>query len=407
MSTTTPEVLVVGGGIGGLATAFVLRRSGVTVTLVERAAEFGEVGAGLQLGPNATRILDDWGLLENVKAIGVVPHNLVVRDAITNEELTRQELLGDFAERYGAPYVVAHRSDLHTVFLNAARDAGVTLVTSEQIDRVETVGDRAIAHAVSGKTWEVDAVIAADGLRSALRAQISDDAPVASGYVAYRGTCPIDEVPELQHHDDVVVWVGPGCHFVQYPLRGGEVLNQVAVFQSPAFERGEAEWGGPEELEAAYKDCVEPIREGLEHIWKDRQWQMYDREPIGTWVQGRMVLVGDAAHPMLQYLAQGACQAIEDAEAIGRAVANHVLAAQADNAEQANNAGWPAALEEFAAERTVRTAQVQRSARKWGASWHVDGAARVARNALYKGRNPHSYEYLDWIYAERNLAVTK
>jgi 2-polyprenyl-6-methoxyphenol hydroxylase-like FAD-dependent oxidoreductase len=389
------DVLVVGGGIGGLAAARGLRASGMSVTLLEQAPEFGEVGAGLQLGPNATRLLRNWGLLERVIAVGVEPANLVFRDAVSGEELTRQDLRGDFMRRYGAPYVVAHRSDLHAIMCAAAAEVGVELVTSAKVSDVTATPSGARVVIADGTAFEADLVLGADGLTSTLRPAVSKDAPVSSGYVAYRGTFPMADVEMAGDLHDVVAWLGPHCHFVQYPLRQGEMLNQVAVFRSPGFLRGESDWGGPHELDEAYAGCHPAVQRMLGYLWHDRRWPMYDREPLESWSHGRVLLTGDAAHPMLQYLAQGACQALEDADALARAAHTHVLGGQ-----DYDPTGWDTAAAAFVAERAPRTAQVQRLARLWGDSWHLDGVARLVRNELFRRRDPDDYRYTDWIYAD-------
>ena len=298
------DVLVIGGGMAGLAGALALRANGAEVTLVERAPEFGEVGAGLQMAPNASRVLKRWGLLEKALEIGVRPKHLVFRDAVTGEELTRQTLGGEFEERYGAPYVVIHRSDLHRVLLEACQEAGVRLVNDVTVESVETVKGRGVAHTAGGADYEADVVIGADGLKSTLRPAVAQDGPVSSSYGAYRGTVPITENTPATDLEDVIVYLGPDCHLVQYPLRKGELLNTVAVFKSPSFERGEEQYGGVDELEAAYQDCVPAVREALKNLATGIRWPMYDRDPIANWVAGRLVLMGDAAHPMLQYLAR-------------------------------------------------------------------------------------------------------
>ncbi len=226
------DVLVIGGGMAGLAGALALRENGANVTLVERAPEFGEVGAGLQMAPNASRVLKRWGLLEKALEIGVQPKHLVFRDAVTGEELTRQTLGGEFAERYGAPYVVIHRSDLHRVLLEGCEAAGVKLVNDVMVESVETVNGRGVAHTAAGVDYEADVVIGADGLRSTLRPLVTSDEPVSSAYVAYRGTVPITENTPKADLEDVIVYLGPDCHLVQYPLRKGKLLNTVAVFKS-------------------------------------------------------------------------------------------------------------------------------------------------------------------------------
>lgn len=393
--SSSTDVLVVGGGMAGLAGALALRENGANVTLVEVAPEFGEVGAGLQMAPNATRTLKRWGLLEKALEIGVQPKHLVFRDALSGEELTRQTLGGDFERRYGAPYIVIHRSDLHRILLEACQESGVALQNNVKIERVETVGSRARAHAADGAVFEADAVLGADGLKSTLRRSVADDGPVSSAYVAYRGTVPITPDTPTADLEDVIVYLGPDCHLVQYPLRKGKLLNTVAVFKSPSFERGEEQYGGVDELEEAYKDCVPAVRNALRNLGTGMRWPMYDRDPIENWVKGRMTLIGDSAHPMLQYLAQGACQALEDA-----AVLQDVTRDAVFTADGIKNDAWEPALKSFNVARADRTARVQRTARVWGESWHVSGVSRVLRNLLFKSRGDGNYQYCDWLYGQ-------
>jgi len=387
--TSKIDVAVVGGGIGGLASALALTRAGQRTRVLEQAPEFGEVGAGLQLAPNATRILRSWGLLAEVVNAGVLPHRLVMRDAMDGGELTHLDL-ADTERRYGAPYVVIHRSDLHAILVRACRAAGVDLVTDTAVLDVE-LGDRQAVAVSAARRDTAELVLAADGLNSLLRKRISTDEPVSSAYVAYRGAVPmadLDGTPDLAT-DDVVVHIGPHCHFVRYPLRRGEILNQVAVFRSPRALAGEPDWGTPDELAAAFAGTCDAVRAGLPTLWRDRWWRMYDREPICTWVTGRLALTGDAAHPMLQYLAQGACQAIEDADCLATLVAKH---------SGRDGVHWDAALRDYGDLRTVRTARVQRTARDWGDLWHCDGLFRSVRNALLTDRDPHDYRHIDWLY---------
>lgn len=394
-SSSSTDVLVVGGGMAGLAGALALRDNGADVTLVEMAPEFGEVGAGLQMAPNATRTLKRWGLLEKALEIGVQPEHLVFRDAVNGEELTRQTLGGDFEQRYGAPYVVIHRSDLHRILLEACQERGVSLKNNVKIERVETVGNRAKAYAADGEVFEADAVLGADGLKSTMRQSVAGDGPVSSAYVAYRGTVPITPETPTADLEDVIVYLGPDCHLVQYPLRKGELLNTVAVFKSPSFERGEEQYGGVDELEEAYRGCVPAVRAALKNLGTGMRWPMYDRDPIENWVNGRMTLIGDSAHPMLQYLAQGACQALEDA-----AVLQDVSRGTVFTAGGVNNDAWDQALKAFTDARAARTARVQRTARIWGESWHVSGVSRVLRNLLFKSRGDGNYQYCDWLYGQ-------
>ena len=396
MTTTTSTVrapqsvdaLVVGGGIGGLAAAFALTRKGFRVRVLERASQFGEVGAGMQIAPNCTRILDQWGLLDEVLAHGVAPDHLVMRDAVDGSVLTRLDL-AETRRRYGYPYVVIHRSDLHGILLRACRAAGVDLVTDVHVTAYEQVpGGGAVVHA--GGREEAPVVVAADGLHSVARSLLKDDEPVSSAYVAYRGAMPIGQV---QQHDvsltDVVVYVGPKCHFVQYPLRGGEMFNQVAVFESPKALAGEDDWGTPDELDAAFDGTCAQVRDGLPLMWRDRWWRMFDRDPIPQWVSGRVALLGDAAHPPLQYLAQGAVMAIEDA---------WVLSEHAGRGDD-----WDTVLAAYDAVRPEHCRRVLTTARQWGELWHLAGEARLWRNAVMRGRDVDDYSYVDWLYGPTAL----
>ncbi|MDT7639399.1 MAG: 3-hydroxybenzoate 6-monooxygenase, partial [Pseudonocardiales bacterium] len=196
---------------------------------------------------------------------------------------------------------------------------------------------------------------------------------------------------------------GPHCHLVQYPLRRGEIFNQVAVFRSPRALAGEPDWGTPDELDAAFAGTCDLVRAALPNLWRDRWWRMFDREPITNWVDGRLALTGDAAHPMLQYLAQGACQALEDADCLAGMVGKHGggMAGKHEGGTAGGTAGgtdWDGALRGYAEVRTVRTARVQRTARDWGELWHCDGLFRSVRNAMLADRDPGDYRYIDWLY---------
>ena len=373
-------LLVVGGGIGGLATALSAARHGLPVHVLERSPEFGEIGAGLQMGPNASRALDALGVLDDVLPLAVRPGAAVLRDALSGRRLTRLDLGPAFRGRFGYPYLVMHRSDLLDVLLKHCEandlitlEAGCEVVSSE-------VGDEsADVRCADGTTYRTRTLVAADGLRSGLRRHLSDDEPVCSGYAAYRGTAPRAD----DASDDVVLWIGPGLHLVRYPVRAGALVNQVAVFRSPRFHAGEAEWGGVDELDAAFAGTCEPVRDAVALVGRDRHWAMHDREPLDTWVRGRLVLVGDAAHPMLQYLGQGACQALEDAVELGDRLAD-------------DEAG---ALEAFHRARHPKAVRCQTSARPWGDLWHTDDPLTMAvRDRMFALRADDDYSELDWLY---------
>jgi 2-polyprenyl-6-methoxyphenol hydroxylase-like FAD-dependent oxidoreductase len=384
-----PDVIVVGGGIGGLSAAFALTRKGLKVRVLERSAEFGEVGAGLQLAPNCTRILDGYGLLDQAKRLGVLPTGMVMKDALDGTALTSLDLI-DVERRYGSPYMVMHRSDLHGLFLRACREEGVDLRTGQHVTGYQNTETGAKVTLADGAGHAAALVIAADGLHSTARARLVGDEPVNSAYVAYRGAVPIEKVRENNVSEtDVVVYVGPRCHFVQYPLRRGEMFNQVAVFESPKALAGEEDWGTPDELDAAFARACADVQKGIPFMWRDRWWRMFDRDPISTWVHGNIALLGDAAHPPLQYIAQGAIMAIED----GYVLAEH-LAATADA---------DVALAAYQAVRPEHCRRVLTTSRAWGRLWHLDGEQRARRNGILRARDSRDYSFTDWLYSATAL----
>ncbi len=390
------DVVVVGGGIGGLSVALALASRGRSVRVLERADRFAEVGAGLQLAPNATKVLRELGVLDSVIEAGVTPARLVIADARSGEGLVSADLGDRFVRSFGAPYVVVHRHDLLDILLRACQDVGVALETGKDVCTSVTVGDEVRVTCADGSEYAAHAVIAADGLRSTLRASLHGAAePVASGYVAYRGALPIEQVERPHDLDTVIAWVGPGLHLVQYPIRRGDLYNQVAVFKSPSFGTGNPDWGGPEELDAAFQDMCPAVRVALPALQRNFRWPTFDRDPVAHWVDGRTALLGDAAHPMLQYLAQGACQAIEDAAALAGLFAAH-------DPVGGDGSGVPRALAAYQDLRAPRTARVQRSARVWGDIWHLDGTGALVRNELFRGVTSDDYSYVDWLWGWEN-----
>ncbi|GGN22622.1 FAD-dependent monooxygenase [Streptomyces fuscichromogenes] len=380
------DALVVGGGIGGLAAALALARAGRRILVAEQASRFAEIGAGLQLGPNAMRAFDRLGVLGPVLDSAVLPDRAVVRDAVTGEELTVLDLGPPFRARYGYPYVVAHRHDVLSVLIDACRsEAGIELRTGRTaVDVREREGHAEVTFA-DGEVLTARLLVGADGIRSRARHLIDAGPPRFSGHVAYRGASVRSQLgPELAA-DDVTLWIGPGIHLMQYPVRRGELYNQVAVYERPAGAREPR--GEVEELRAAFSVAHPRVREYVALLDPHRDWPVYDREPLPTWTTAHTALLGDAAHAMLQYLGQGACQALEDAVALGDAVSDHPH-------------GQDRALKQYEERRIARASRCQTVARPWGDLWHTQDPTLLAlRNRVFRLRRPDDYSELDWLYA--------
>ncbi len=388
-------VLILGGGIGGLAAALALARKGRCVRVLEQGAQFREIGAGIQLGPNVYRMFEVLGLTEAIERYSVHPDNLVMMDAVTGDPVIRVQVGSEaFRERFGGYlYGVIHRGDLHQVLLEACQATGVIeLGTRAKGVRYEDLGDRIVLHVESGERIEGCALIGADGLWSRVRAQLlGEGKPRVSGHIAYRAVLPRAEVPEDLWRNDVVLWAGPRTHLVHYPLRRGELYNLVAVFHSDRYEEGWDVYGDTAELRAKFANERPEVLRLLEKIDVWKMWVLCDREPVREWSRGRVALLGDAAHPMLQYLAQGANMALEDAV---------VLAAYAEIA------GWDfeRAFRWYQDARYLRTARVQVTARYYGDIYHAAGVVREVRNwflAPRPGADPEakpSFEGVAWLY---------
>ena len=372
-------LLIIGGGIGGMTTALAVAQAGFDVHVVEQSPEFSEIGAGIQLAPNAMRVLERLGLLPALEEVCVQPRNLVFMHADTGRRLGTVDFGPSFRRHFGQSYTVLHRGDLLEVLLAACRThPRITLETAREVVGVREDGEVRFA---DGTRLVGDGVVGADGLWSRTRALVSNDRPHCSQYVAYRGALPVT----VDVHDELI-WIGPGKHLVQYPIRQGHLYNQVAVFRSHRYRADTDDWGTPDELIEAFATSCAPVRTAIEAMPTDRRWPMYDRLPIDNWTKGRVTLLGDAAHPMLQYLAQGACQAIEDAECLAR----HLTKQDGDIAE---------AFAGYQADRIGRTAQVQTIARAWGDVWHADDLIVPAlRDRVLSRRSADDYTDLNWLY---------
>ncbi len=381
------EVLIAGGGIGGLAAAIALARRGRRVRVLEKAAEFGEIGYGIQMGPNIYPILERLGVFEAMAPNVVYPDALVLADAMSGEELTRISLGAAFLARFKHPYFVVHRRDLHGAFLAACQNRKeIVLEASKGLVRFAQESGRVRVMCEDGSEYTGAALIGADGLWSPTRAAVvGDGAPRLAGHYVYRGVVPTEEVIDRSYLDSMVIYGGHDLHLVQYRLRGGKVVNNVATIESRRFKLGADGAGGPEELEEAFEKCAPRVRDMLRYVSRERNWVLHDRDPVTNWTDGNVTLLGDAAHPTLQYLAQGACMAIEDAVVLAAKVARH-----GDDYHRAFLA--------YQTQRMNRTARVVLSSRFFGAYIHASGGARALRNELLAKRSWDDPWEIDWLY---------
>ena len=384
-------VLIVGGGIGGLTAALALARQGIPSQVIEQAAEFKEIGAGIQLGPNVFWMFEKLGLIEPISALAVFPDNLVMLDSITGEEVTRIPLGASFRKNFHHPYALIHRADLHNVLLDACRKSNlIRLDAAQKIVEVDEVNGGVTAKTASGKDYRGAALIGADGLWSTIRQiVVGDGKPKPAGHITYRAVLPTPEIPEQYRWHNMTFWAGEKVHFVLYPLRTGELYNLVAVFHSNRYEEGWDSYGDPAELHERFAATCAPVRMLLNKIESWRMWVLCDRPPIKEWSRGRITLLGDAAHPMLQYLAQGAAMAVEDAVCL----ADQAVAADGD---------YAAAFRAYQQARYLRTGRVQIMARVYGEFYHAGGVAKELRNMMLGARTPdEAMAGMEWIYGEQ------
>ncbi|MDP4922132.1 MAG: FAD-dependent monooxygenase [Limnohabitans sp.] len=367
------QVLIAGGGIGGLAAALACTQHGVPVQLIERAAQLSEVGAGIQIGPNVTRILQAWGLGEALAQVAAFPPRLQARDAQTGQVLGTLTL-GERAQAlYGAPYATIHRADLQGLLHRAAQAAGVDMRLGQTVHGWCETADGVQVNTTDGPSVQAGALIGADGVWSAVRQQLLGDAPARfTGHLAYRALVAQADLPAHLRSDQVTVWMGPRLHVVHYPVRSGQWLNLVAIVHGAKPEPTQ-DWdqvGQTQALMQAMGAVGRDLHERLASVPAWRQWALHDREPLTgpkQMAQGRVALLGDASHPMRPYLAQGAGMAIEDA---------HVLA----QCLCIDNATVPEQLQAYAEQRWVRNARVQARAIRNGRIFHAQGAVALGRN---------------------------
>ena len=389
------QLLIAGGGIGALAAALSSARAGWHVRLYEKAEVFSEVGAGLQLGPNATRILQGWGLGQALERLAAFPDKLLVRSAPSGRELASLSLGSRCQQRYGAPYATLHRADLHSMLLDSVRlRPEVKLHLNSPVTGYTDTPEGVQLAWADGYSVEGDALIGADGLWSQVRLQtLEDHVAQPTGHLAYRALVRQSDLPKSLRSQQVSVWLGPDMHLVSYPVRGGEWLN-VVMFTQGQVPDDHQDWdhAGLRDnvLTATAGHCAE-LTALVEAVPAWRLWALCDRPPVASAAQmarGRVALLGDAAHPMPPYLAQGAGMAIEDAAELGRCLAGVVKPV----------ADVPLALRRYALNRWQRNARVQARAVRNGQIFHATGPLRLGRDIALKLLG-HRLLDMPWLYA--------
>ena len=383
----SPPVLVVGGGIGGMATALALSQQGFAVEVFEQSAEIGEIGAGLQLGPNGFAALDALGVGERARRRAVFTDELVMMDAVDGGEVARIPVGDAFRRRFDNPYAVIHRADIHqSIYEEVQLAAGIRTRTSLRIVKldVDDAGVRLVDAA--GGIHEGAAVVGCDGVHSVVRQHLLGDGHRVSGHVVYRALVPQADMPADLRWNAAAIWVGPNCHLVHYPLRGGEQYNIVVTFHSRQQEEWGVSEGSRDEVMSYFTGICDRPRQLLDKPTSWKRWSTADRDPVERWGEGRATLLGDAAHPMLQYMAQGACIALEDAVTLRESL-------------RACDGELAPAFRLYESKRVVRGARLIISAREMGRIYHATGVERLVRNSMWAGRPPERfYDALEWLY---------
>lgn len=393
------DLLIAGGGIGGLAAALALTRQGASVHLLEQAQVFTEVGAGIQLGPNVVRVLQGWGLQSALQAVAAWPQQLQARSALTGEILACLPLGAEMAQRYGAPYATVHRADLHSLLLAALQSEGLASLQLQSVVQSFEQGPRGVRVSCvdapsAALSFSAQALIGADGLWSRVRTLLLNDAPPrATGHLAYRVLVPQKILPHALRCQEVRVWMGEHMHGVQYPVCGGDWLNLVVLTEShpPADAQGWDLPRSPDEvaldLRKALRGSCSALQDLVRYMEGWRVWPLCERgivQGAHHMAQGHVALLGDAAHPMLPYLAQGAGMAIEDAQVLASAWSERSLAV-------------PQRLQHYARQRWQRNARVQQRAQRNGQIFHSTGVMRVGRDLALRSLGARLMD-IPWLY---------
>jgi 2-polyprenyl-6-methoxyphenol hydroxylase-like FAD-dependent oxidoreductase len=380
-------ILVAGGGIGGLAAALALAQQGFQVKVLEQASQISEVGAGMQLGPNAFHAFDALGVGEQARRMAVYTDYMVMHDAIDEYQVGLIPTGAAFIARFGNPYAVIHRVDAHNALLEGVlRTGDVELLTDTRVQQIAQHPDEVWVTDQHGHQHRGQALVGADGVKSVVRSHFVNDPHRVTGHVVYRAVVDKQDFPAELQWNAASIWVGPHCHLVHYPLRGGEQYNLVVTFHSRQPEEWGVTEGSAEEVQSYFQDICPKARQLIDLPTSWKRWATADRDPIPQWSFGRATLLGDAAHPTTQYMAQGACMALEDAVTLGQAL-------------QVHHQDMAKAFDVYQHSRIARTARIVLSSREMGRIYHAQGVERLVRNDLWRGRTPERfYDAMEWLY---------
>lgn len=387
------QIIIVGGGIGGLSTAIGFAQKGIRTVVLEKAAQFAEIGAGIQLGPNAFHALDYLGVGKQARSLSVYIENLRLMDALTGSQITEIPVGERFREKFHNPYVVIHRGDLYSVLLNACQNNNiVTLRSNSKVIKYRQSTDSVTAYLNSNEQIIGEALIGADGLWSTIRKQlVNDDPPRVSGHTTYRSVIPTKHMPQKFRWNAATLWAGSKFHIVHYPLSDWKFFNLVLTCDNNAHNPVVGKLVSKNHVLDNFQSVHPTVHKIINHDKEWKMWVLCDRDPIYNWVDGRVTLLGDAAHPMLQYLAQGACMALEDAMCL--------------TSEFIDTTNVEYILHSYQKKRDLRTSRVQLQSREVGKHiYHPCGQHAMLRNAIMKSKTPEDwYNDMNWLYGSTGV----
>ena len=381
-------IIIVGGGIGGMAAALALNQKNIPSLLLEQAPQFRETGAGIQLCPNVFKMFDYLGIIDSMKSIAIFPDNLIYVDGINGDRFLKIPLKEQLLQRFKYPYGVFHREELlRELVKECKKHPLIQLNTGARVIEIYDEINKVQVKTEDGRVFEGAALLGCDGLWSVIREYVvGKELPHFSGHIAYRGVVDMCSVDPHLCPNNVVHWVRDNSHLVHYPIGKQGLFNIIAIFQTDREYPINDIAPNPEELEERFAGSQPEIMSLLTHIKRDRKWMLYDRDPIKQWTKGKITLLGDSAHPTLPYLTQGAGMAIEDAVVVAQKIADY-------------KGDYESAFLSYQEERYLRCAYVQLFSRAYGETHHSTGVARELRDCLISKRTlEENYEWLAKLY---------